>query len=256
MIKIKEVISGFQSISLEGLENVQLMDRVDEKFMMPSHHLPAFLECFGATHDVLEHIGTRIFSYQTLYFDTSKLEMYHDHHNGRTRRYKVRYREYCDSGMRFLEVKVREKERTRKERIQVNESSENIVSHDEILFVEKATPYKASSLIPQLLTRFQRITLVDKLRSERITIDNKVVFGRDKNEITIPGITIVEVKRYLHKGGLAMESTGSHLFPVNLSKYCFGIIGLNNQVKSSNFKESMQLIRKISGYNDVFAVVG
>jgi SPX domain protein involved in polyphosphate accumulation len=256
MVKIQEVISGFQSITLEGLEKVQLMDRVDEKFMMPSCHLPAFLDYFGATHDVLEHIGTRIFNYQTLYFDTSKLEMYHDHHNGRTRRYKVRYREYCDSGLRFLEVKVREKERTRKERIRVDFPSDNIIKQDEVKFVETATPYTASSLIPQLLTRFQRITLVDKQRSERITIDNNVVFGRGKSEVTIPGVTIVEVKRFQREDVPSFERNGVHLVPVNLSKYCFGTIGLNRQVKNNNFKESLQLIRKISGCNDVFAVVG
>ncbi|MBK8341295.1 MAG: VTC domain-containing protein [Flavobacteriales bacterium] len=54
---------------------------------------------------LLEVDGVRGAEYRSLYFDSPALRHYLDHHNGRTLRSKVRFREYVGSGLCFLEVK-------------------------------------------------------------------------------------------------------------------------------------------------------
>jgi hypothetical protein len=50
--------------------------------------------------------------YETTYLDTEGREMFMAHQNGRTVREKIRVRTYKDSGLTFLEVKNKNKQRT------------------------------------------------------------------------------------------------------------------------------------------------
>jgi hypothetical protein len=40
-----------------------------------------------------------------LYFDTDSKRFYHDHHNGKVKRTKIRMRNYVESNLTFLEIK-------------------------------------------------------------------------------------------------------------------------------------------------------
>ncbi|MCK4630938.1 MAG: VTC domain-containing protein, partial [Bacteroidales bacterium] len=102
---MKHIIKNFDTISLEKMDKVRLMDRIDTKFIFSSELLPGILENLSADYKILEEKSGSIFPYSNLYFDTPEFNMYSVHHNRQLNRYKVRFREYVDSGIVFLEVK-------------------------------------------------------------------------------------------------------------------------------------------------------
>ena len=75
--------------------------------------------------------------YKSLYFDTEDRKFYNDHHNQRVHRHKVRYREYVDSGLVFLEIKCKNnKGKTIKKRLKVDKIHDSLTS-DHQNYVDK-----------------------------------------------------------------------------------------------------------------------
>ena len=91
----KEVLAGLGSISLEEMDGVKLMNRTDSKFLTDQATLLGILADAGAQgYRALETEGSKIATYDTLYYDTPALQMFLDHHNRRLVRQKVRTRIY------------------------------------------------------------------------------------------------------------------------------------------------------------------
>ena len=105
MLAINNILSEFDAISLGEMDRVALMNRVDTKYVFSEDILNEVLKKIKDDYFVLEVDNIRLNSYQSLYFDTKDFKFYYQHHNGKTNRTKVRYREYMDSGLCFLEVK-------------------------------------------------------------------------------------------------------------------------------------------------------
>ncbi len=116
--ELAAVLKTFTPITLAEMEGVELMDRTDTKYIFNISQLPGVLENLSQYYKLLNVNGVNENKYKTLYFDTPDFQLYMDHHNGRTNRYKVRYRQYVDSGLVFFEIKNKNnKERTIKSRI-------------------------------------------------------------------------------------------------------------------------------------------
>ena len=98
-------LDSFDPISLSEMDEVTLMNRADTKFVFSIATLLKVIPKLSNHYRVLEIKGVRLSAYQSLYFDTDDFQFYHQHHNGKTNRNKVRYREYIDSDLSFLEVK-------------------------------------------------------------------------------------------------------------------------------------------------------
>ena len=107
MNQIKSLLKKFNSISLEETSSVKLMNRTDTKFVFHTDKLKAVLEKAIEKYRVLEINKIRLPLYRTLYFDTDDSLMYNVHHQGKMNRYKVRHREYVDSGISFFEIKFK-----------------------------------------------------------------------------------------------------------------------------------------------------
>jgi hypothetical protein len=105
MHAIQTLLHEFESISLDEMDRVKLMNRVDTKFAFSFRELLDFLPQLVADYFVLEINGIRTPRYESLYFDDDALSFYNDHHNGRMNRFKVRIRNYVDSSLYFLEIK-------------------------------------------------------------------------------------------------------------------------------------------------------
>ena len=121
MSELIKQISLFEPISLSEMDSVKLMNRSDTKFVFSNQTLLQTLPKLQGYYRVLEIENIRLSSYQSLYYDTEDFQFYHQHHNGKTNRNKVRYREYIDSGISFLEIKHKNnKGKTIKKRIPVN----------------------------------------------------------------------------------------------------------------------------------------
>ena len=114
----REVITQYQPISLQEMDDVKLLDRTDTKFAFHDKELPGILEKLRSDYFVLEVQGKRSTQYETLYFDTEDFDFYLRHHNQKLNRYKARFRKYVESNLVFFEVKFKSnRNRTIKDRI-------------------------------------------------------------------------------------------------------------------------------------------
>ena len=105
MDEIKDILAEMRPITLSEMDTVKLMNRVDTKFAFSVEELKQLLPRLNDDFNILEIEGTRLPSYKSLYFDENDFKFYNDHHNGRTSRYKIRFRKYVESEIYFLEVK-------------------------------------------------------------------------------------------------------------------------------------------------------
>ena len=244
---IHEAILQYDPISLGEMDAVQLMNRTDTKFVFHTSILGELLDMSWEQYRVLQIDEIRTFQYNSLYYDTENLNLYLAHHNGKRPRFKVRFREYVETGTVFLEVKRKtNRERTRKCRIEV-EKTEMELSDRSIEYIEEQAPLQASLLIPALWTIFRRITLVGRNNPERITIDHDLSFRHGDLEKQLPFLTICEVKRDSFAGSTDfMKNLGElSIHPGNSSKYCLGTVLLKDHVKYNRFKPNILKLNRI-----------
>jgi len=250
--KINEVVLTYDPITLVEMDSVMLMNRFDYKYAFNIKRLPSIFKLVSNQYKVLEIDGIRGFNYKSIYFDTEDLSMYHDHQKGKPIRYKIRRREYVDSGLNFMEIKQKDGQgKTLKERI-VKNKKEHHFTEQTSRFIHGRCPYVTHQLNAQLINCFIRYTLVHKTEPERLTIDIGLKFSYDNKECEIPYLVIAEVKRE----GETYKSTFMKLMremsirQSGMSKYCIGTVFLNPDIKNNNFKINILKLKKIE--NDTF----
>ncbi len=239
-------------IGLEDMKAVRLMNRVDQKYMAPADLLEELLARVADGYYVQHIEGNPLAPYRTLYFDTDDLAMYTMHHNKKLNRQKLRVRTYRSTDTTFFEIKNKDnKKKTRKVRIPVDvQLFDRVLEVPEVSqFVDRNTPYPIASLHPCLENRFERITLVDRGMSERITIDRGITFhnratGRDAD---ISRLLVIEVK---HEVGAPMSDIERtlhelHVLPRRMSKYCIGTALTDPTAKYNRFKPKLLYIEKL-----------
>ena len=123
-IKIQALLDTLPPITLEQMESIKLMNRLDTKYVATKRQLIELLQLVQDKYYVQTIGTTTICPYRTTYFDTDEHTMYMMHHNKRARRTKVRVRTYLSSGdLTFLEVKKKNNHgRTKKKRICVKKT--------------------------------------------------------------------------------------------------------------------------------------
>ncbi len=247
MYTIDELIAPFEPVSLEKMNEVKLLNRIDSKFVFNVSKLPGILEQLYPVYFVLEVNRVRLQRYETLYFDTPEHHLYLNHHNKRLNRFKVRSRKYLDSGLCYFEIKTKtNKRRTIKERNRQTGPREEIAGKQERLLTSltKLTP---DLLRPALWVYFNRITLANREMTERVTLDTGLGFKHESAEHTFDGIVIAEVKQNRSASSFISNLLQhEHIPKTNISKYCLGIISLNQHIKQNNFKQKLHLINKLN----------
>lgn len=255
-MSISSLISEFAPISLAEMEGVKLMNRIDTKYVVPLSVLPSILNAAQADYYAQDIGGKRIATYDTLYYDTEHLDMYLRHHNRQLVRQKIRVRQYIDSRLTFLEIKRKNnKGRTKKKRISVPDTAicAETIGHGKqewhvADFVAAQSCYKWADLRPILRTRFQRITLVNKAKTERLTIDMHLQWENVQTQEckTFDKMVIIELKRDGHTsspmGGILRDL---RILPFKISKYCIGIALTVPQEKHNRFKAKIRKIEKV-----------
>ncbi len=245
-----ETLQEFSVISLGEMDSVQLLNRVDRKYIIPLNRLPDVLERMKKDYTVLEIDGCRNFNYNTIYYDTCDYQFYKDHHNGLVNRVKVRCREYKESKLTFFEIKRKSKGyRTDKYRqlIQGAPFEMNDACYKKIR--EQYSKHPLQELKVALHNRFSRITLVNNRRTERCTIDFGLCFASDESSEMIPvnDIAVIEVKQskaYI-LSPIVQLLKQMHFYPSNISKYVLGLILTNDAIKQNAFKSLLHKIDKI-----------
>ena len=102
---IEGELSKLNSVSLDSLYSVRLMNRIEIKYVFTIRKLPDLISMLGSHYQVLEIKNMRILPYSTTYLDTSDYLFYSQHVRGEFARYKLRYRKYEATNESFLEIK-------------------------------------------------------------------------------------------------------------------------------------------------------
>lgn len=240
-------VNKFNPISLDQMDGVALMKRTDTKYIINVSSLTEVLEKLLKTYKVLEIKGQRIMNYSSLYLDTNEFKFYHDHHNGRGNRTKIRQRKYLDSDLTFLEIKKKNgKGETKKFRIKI-EDFEAELSEISKNYISEITG-KKFKLKTSLRNNFNRITLVNLNENERVTIDLNLAYSLNDIEKKLEEIVVIELKqnRFDRKSPVVkiLKNIGHN--PYSISKYCIGIANLHQNLKHNLFKSKLLKINKIA----------
>ena len=249
MNQIKKALLNFNKVNLPDLDNVTLMNRTDKKFCLHFSALPGIFEALHPHYSVLEINGETIFDYDNTYFDTVNNQMYLDHQNEKGNRYKIRLRQYVQTQVNFLEIKNKtNKGRTIKQRV-VRDDLQPVFNQTELNFLEIHTPFTGNELLPQLKSRFNRITMVNNQFTERITIDMMPVFEKGEKKISLKNLVIIEVKQSHDNKSARIKDIlkEMRIREQGFSKYCIGRSLLDKNIKKNNFKPL--LIRISKNYN-------
>ncbi len=249
-LALEKALSLFDSHGLDDLNNAKLMNRVDSKFILPISFLPELLTQLKTQYSVLEINRNRVSSYHNQYFDTSKMKFYHDHHNGKLNRYKIRRRRYVDTDTEFLEVKLKNNQkRTIKTRIKLSgQPNEHALCAQ---FIDEQISADISCLDISQQGGYKRIALANEAEAERLTLDFDLWFQnrRGGNKVKLPGFFIAELKQKKKSkcSPFYQLMSRNHIFPQSFSKYCIGCALLyNSSIKANRFKPTLSRIEKLN----------
>ena len=245
--KFTSQLSLLNSVSLNELESVSLLNRIDSKYALRGDDLLKIFPCLIENYNVLEIDGVRVFSYENNYFDTPDLQFFRDHHNGYVNRIKVRSRRYVESDLCFFEIKKKEKiARTNKHReslpymlSDIDESRKNVI--------QDYTRKNIGEVTLVLKNNFNRVTLVNNHFTERVTIDMNLHFIDNQRDVKFGKIAIIEIKqsKNTQSSPLTASLKYHHIRSQGISKYIYGVISLNPSVKKNNFKPIIKTINKL-----------
>ena len=245
---IRQQANSFEPISLAEMDSVKLMNRTDAKFLIPLEMFSAILTDLLPHYRILEVNGFRLADYETLYFDTESLQLYHEHQSGRLNRYKIRQRNYVQSNLIFTEVKFKNnKGRTIKTRVRQQVLPGETMDDNVCNFLQRQTPFVATDLQPVLWVDYTRLTLVSRTTAERLTLDLNLTFRNENNTQNYASVVVAEVKQESLKHSFFLDLMRKYkLREGSISKYCLGIISLYSHVKHNRFKLKLNHLHKIA----------
>ncbi len=252
MEELLPILDRMDTITLSQMKDVQLMNRVDDKYLMNRRQLSELLARVSDDYFVQRIDGNALAPYRTLYLDTDDVQMYTTHHNRHLNRQKLRIRTYLSSGLTFMEVKNKNnKAKTKKKRIEVPESYfyHPLENTDIRTFLSEHSRYPLDALDTHVENTFRRITLVDKAHTSRITIDSEICFRNHHtgDNYDLSPLVIMELK---HEVGAPLSIIGREMLdlrihPKRMSKYCVGTVLTNPYCKKNRFKQKIRYINNI-----------
>lgn len=240
-LPIAEALEHFRGVSLAGMEQVSLQSRIDEKYIIPGSLLPECLALLQTDYAVLDIEGVRRFRYNTRYFDTPGFQLYLAHHNGNSRRVKVRFRCYEDSGLSFFEIKQKLRETLT---VKIRATAPVAFELDAAQQLQAAECRgNDEALVYRLSNRFHRMTFCNAALTERLTIDTDISADAGARCVEWPGVVIIERKV---AGGtpVPIPLLKPYLAVSGFSKYAIAAAQLYPGLKANNFKPAIRNLEK------------
>lgn len=237
---LSSAVSSLPTVGLAELdERAALLTRIDRKYVVPAADVPLLFAALDA--QVLEIHGRRRFGYASTYFDTPDLASFRGAAHKRRRRFKVRTREYVDTGGAFVEVKTRgPRGSTVKRRIALDEpppreslgaSAREFVGTT--LLRGGVVDVDPGELVPVLDTVFERSTLLlpgapgadSPHPPSRATIDVDLRWAApDGQHLATGPVLVVETKAAPGAPGeLDRRLWALGHRPARISKFCVGL---------------------------------
>ena len=241
------LLNDLQTVSLEELDNVKLLDRQDTKFVFNQIHLPLILDKIKPFYRILEINNERVFTYDNTYFDTDDFLFYNQHHNGNKKRFKIRSRKYSSSNQSFFEIKIKNnKDRTVKKRLPIDGINKYLGEQEKDL-VSEIIGLPPNQITPKLNVQFSRITLTDNSFNERLTIDTNIYAKNGSGSKIFNQLVISEIKqnKYDPKSDFIQVLRNMKIQEMRFSKYCMGMLHVNKEIKYNRFKPKLLRINKI-----------
>jgi hypothetical protein len=239
--------ASLEPVSLAELDAVAaLQTRTDRKYVVTPETWVIALASLGAAPRVLEIDGLRSFRYESVYYDTPKLDSYRAAAQRRPRRYKVRTRHYLDTGTCAIEVKLRARTgETVKHREwlspdAVAEPSAGLPSAARVFVSSFShTADAVERLRESLTTAYVRTTLL--MPDARITVDSDVR-GRDAAgaEADFGRALIVETKSVSRAGMVDHALWSLGMRPVKVSKYCTALAALRPELPANRWARTLR----------------
>jgi VTC domain-containing protein/WD40 domain-containing protein len=252
--RAQALTAAFEPITLEALTaQASLRTRFDRKYVMSSDAFEALCAQLADSHVVLEAVGQRVFTYDTVYFDTSSLAMYRDHVQRRRRRYKCRARRYVETEHHTFEVKLKgARGMTIKHVMPYDSASHGTIDEQARAFMEDClrSAYgrgMPAELRPTLRTTYRRFTLALRDAPERLTCDFDFVAEDPGGEAGRLGSGVLASDRVIveHKSDgrasrthRALRQLGAR--PVECSKYCVGIALTRPEMPNNDFRRLLR----------------
>lgn len=238
-------------LDLTGLAPATLQDvigaapatvRVDRKYVVSSAVVQQLVDNITDDISVLQIEGRRWTTYRSTYFDTADLLTCRAHVQQRRRRWKVRSRLYVEDGLCRLEVKVRDGSGLTVKRFHpVARSDYGRLTESGGAFLRNELDHwgfgDIGLVTPSLEVIYQRATLADLTRGERVTIDTAVRSERAGQVVRL------DTDRFVveTKGGArpsladrALLSTGHR--PRSFSKYAAGIALTDTRIADNDVR--------------------
>lgn len=252
-VSLKEQIDRLQPIGLDEIGDADLMNRLDQKYLIRKEWISTLLSECENDYQILEVGGKRITTYSNQFIDNPDLESFNEHIRGRKSRFKARIRNYGSNGLSFLEVK-RKTVHGRTVKARISRSNDNAwnapLTEEEINFLNANYAYEDGEMLGMSST-FNRITLVSTALNERITIDTDLVFFGEKKEEGLGSLAIMEVKQErINRFSPLLIALRAFRFSTpplarrtNLSKYIVGTLLLNRNLESKRYRSAMKRIK-------------
>jgi hypothetical protein len=235
--------------------------RVDRKYLLPESVLDQLLsesrelwvpESMAGFVGADGHAQQR---YETLYFDTPDLVLFHAARLQRPSRAKVRVRTYLDTGDSFVEVKQRSpRGETTKAREPWTGSLDDAKPFIEASLYGETATAAVAGLVPIARTAYQRVAYLLN-DGARMTVDRGLAVGShvgpshylpaEGNEGT--KLVIVETK----SAGLSPTLIDRclwnvHVRPQSLSKYALAIASFNPELPMGRWRRTVTQLREIA----------
>jgi hypothetical protein len=248
---IENFFNSYSHIGLQELEDVALMDRSEDKYIIPIAWCGDISKKLCTDYNILEIANERQFRYDNLYFDTPENICLEDHIRGRKNRFKVRIRSYSNSKISFVEVKSRNVYgRSQKMRIQrTSKQWDSPFTIKEQEFLSNCVPF-AAELKPVLYSSYSRYTIANIAKGERITFDTNLEYKTltGKTFKPLDGLAVVELKQ----GETDRRSPLNRIFrertdrrsplgrTIRISKYILGRLHTNKNLSARAYLESLK----------------
>jgi peptidyl-tRNA hydrolase len=252
MMLLDDILKEMAPISLDDMSAVKMMNRVDTKYVADDFTVNELFSLIKDEYYVQEIDGKRIAAYDSVYYDTADNHMYIIHQDKKLKRGKLRVRNYVDTNGYFCEVKHKNNHgRTKKKRIEVGPGVFDDLKSDLAVreFVEKELPtYDFDKFEKKMKTAFDRITVVNKGKTERITIDFNVRFHNLEtgNEATLAPLVVIELKRDGRCDSFFQKTLSDlRVKPFKISKYCIGRAMTDENLKQNRFKKKIIRLEKL-----------
>lgn len=241
---IDSILEQYEYIDLGKVKKTNRFERIDTKYVTHIDFLPFLLDKLKEDYLILSVKGELIPPYFTTYFDDRRLSMYHEHHNRKSNRFKIRQRKYITNNDEYLEIKFKSnKKKTIKKRVNVFD-----VTYEDIReFVAENTKYNIDSIEENVRTKYDRITLYSKDFTEKITIDLNLTFEKGSMTHKLSQIIIIEVKedKDNNRSFISQLLKRRGVYKTGFSKYCMANVILNENIRKNRFKNNLLLIEKI-----------